>query len=47
MTANEKSEMTNDKAQSISLGDLDPRFKDEVADKIGLEEIKPFYTCGS
>lgn len=27
--------------------ELDPHFKEEVAAKIGLEAIKPCYTCGS
>ena len=39
--------MTNDKAQDIVLSELDASFKDEVAEKIGLETIKPCYTCGS
>ncbi len=39
--------MTNDTAEDLFFDDLDPYFKDEVAEKIGLEEIKPCYTCGS
>jgi heterodisulfide reductase subunit C len=39
--------MTNEKSEDIFLGELDPSFKDEVAKKIGLEEITPCYTCGS
>ncbi len=39
--------MTNDKAEGIYFSELDPSFKDEVAKKIGLESIKPCYTCGS
>lgn len=39
--------MTNEKLEDIFLSELDPSFKDEVAEKIGLEEIKPCYTCGS
>ena len=39
--------MTNDTAEDLFFDDLDPHFKDEVAEKIGLEEIKPCYTCGS
>lgn len=39
--------MTNDKIEDILFSELDPRFKDEVAEKIGLEEIKPCFTCGS
>lgn len=33
--------------EDIVLNELDTSFKDEVAEKIGLEEIKPCYTCGS
>ena len=47
MTANKVSEMTSDKAEGILFNELDPRFKDEVAEKIGLEVIKPCFTCGS
>ncbi len=39
--------MTNNKAEDIVLSELDPGFKDEVAKKIGLESIKPCFTCGS
>ena len=39
--------MTNDKIEDIVFSELDPHFKDEVAEKIGLESIKPCYTCGS
>lgn len=33
--------------ESTSFNELDPHFKDEVADKIGLESIKPCFTCGA
>lgn len=33
--------------QRVSWNDLDPGFRDEVAEKIGLERIKPCYTCGA
>jgi heterodisulfide reductase subunit C len=33
--------------EQIILDELDPGFKDEVAKKIGIEEIKPCYACGS
>jgi heterodisulfide reductase subunit C len=33
--------------EAIVLSELDTSFKDEVAEKIGLEAIKPCYTCGS
>jgi len=26
---------------------MDPNFKNEIAEKIGLQEIKPCYACGS
>lgn len=39
--------MTNDKIEDILFDELDPHFKDEVAEKIGLEVIKPCFTCGS
>jgi heterodisulfide reductase subunit C len=39
--------MTNNKAQDIIFNELDPHFKDEVAEKIGLEAIKPCFACGS
>jgi heterodisulfide reductase subunit C len=39
--------MTNDKIEDILFSELDPNFKDEVAEKIGLEAIKPCFTCGS
>jgi heterodisulfide reductase subunit C len=26
---------------------MDPNFKNEIAEKIGLQEIKPCYSCGS
>ncbi len=39
--------MTSDKAKDILFNELDPHFKDEVAEKIGLEAIKPCFTCGS
>lgn len=32
---------------TISLSQADRNFKDEIARKIGLEEIKPCYSCGS
>ncbi|MEF9438496.1 MAG: hypothetical protein L0922_07105 [Candidatus Mariimomonas ferrooxydans] len=31
----------------VVLSDKDPDFKNCVAEKIGLEVIKPCYTCGS
>lgn len=31
----------------VLLSNQDPDFKDEIAKKIGLEEIKPCYSCGS
>jgi heterodisulfide reductase subunit C len=33
--------------KTVVLDDTDPNFKHEIADKIGLEVIKPCYTCGS
>ena len=39
--------MSKDKTQDILFDELDLQFKDEVAEKIGLEAIKPCYTCGS
>ena len=33
--------------KEIDLTNTDPDFKDLVAAKIGLEVIKPCYTCGS
>jgi heterodisulfide reductase subunit C len=33
--------------EDILYNKLDCNFKDEVAEKIGLEEIKPCFTCGS
>jgi heterodisulfide reductase subunit C len=33
--------------KDIFFSNLDPHFKDEVAEKIGLEVIKPCFTCGS
>jgi heterodisulfide reductase subunit C len=33
--------------KTVLLDNADPNFKHEVASKIGLEEIKPCYTCGS
>jgi heterodisulfide reductase subunit C len=32
---------------TFSMEKEDPGFKDLVARKIGLQEIKPCYTCGS
>ena len=37
--------MTNHKVEDIPFDDTDPHFKDEVAEKIGLERIKPCSTC--
>ena len=31
----------------VDIKNTDPNFKDIVAEKIGLEVIKPCYTCGS
>lgn len=39
--------MTNEKIEDILFDELDSRFKDEVAEKIGLEAIRPCFTCGS
>lgn len=39
--------MKSDKPRDIIFSELDPHFKDEVAEKIGLEAIKPCFTCGS
>jgi heterodisulfide reductase subunit C len=39
--------MTKEATEDILFDQLDPHFKDEVAEKIGLDEIKPCYTCGS
>jgi heterodisulfide reductase subunit C len=33
--------------KTVVLDNTDPDFKNEIADKIGLEVIKPCYTCGS
>jgi heterodisulfide reductase subunit C len=33
--------------KNIYLNERDPHFKDEMAEKIGLETIKPCFTCGS
>jgi heterodisulfide reductase subunit C len=33
--------------KTVLLDNADPDFKNVVAEKIGLEEIKPCYTCGS
>src|SRR3972149_8292034 len=33
--------------KTVFLENADQNFKDEVAFRIGLEEIKPCYTCGS
>ena len=33
--------------EKVLLQKADSKFKDEIAEKIGLEEIKPCYTCGS
>ena len=32
---------------TIELSRMDPDFKNEIAEKIGLQEIKPCYSCGS
>ena len=39
--------MSPDKAEALVFEEFDHQFKDEVAEKIGLEEIKPCYTCGA
>jgi len=39
--------VTAHKALPVVFDELDHHFKDEVAEKIGLESIKPCYTCGS
>ena len=33
--------------EDILYNKLDTNFKEEIAEKIGLEEIKPCFTCGS
>jgi heterodisulfide reductase subunit C len=33
--------------RTVDTENTDPRFRDEVSRKIGLEEIKPCYSCGS
>ncbi|MEA1900942.1 MAG: 4Fe-4S dicluster domain-containing protein [Thermodesulfobacteriota bacterium] len=33
--------------EKVLLQKADSKFKDEIAQKIGIEEIKPCYTCGS
>jgi heterodisulfide reductase subunit C len=33
--------------ETVILDKSDPDFKNEIAEKIGLEEIKPCYSCGS
>lgn len=33
--------------EKVFLHKADSHFKDEIAEKIGLEEIKPCYSCGS
>lgn len=33
--------------RDVFFSEFDPNFKEEVADKIGLESIKPCFTCGS
>ena len=33
--------------QEVIYSSLDNEFKDEVAKRIGLEEIKPCFTCGA
>ena len=33
--------------EDIAFNELDTHFKDEVAEKIGMEAIKPCFTCGS
>jgi len=33
--------------ETVLLPQADPNFKYEIAGKIGLEEIKPCYSCGS
>lgn len=33
--------------QELDYDQLDPGFKDEVAKRIGREEIKPCFTCGA
>jgi len=32
---------------TVALNKMDPDFKNEIAEKIGLQEIKPCYACGS
>ena len=33
--------------KALVMTDTDPAFRDRIAEKIGLEEIKPCYSCGS
>jgi heterodisulfide reductase subunit C len=33
--------------KTVDLNKSDPDFKDIIAEKIGLQEIKPCYACGS
>ncbi len=37
----------SDIMEKVFLKKADPKFKDEIAEKIGLEEIKPCYSCAS
>ena len=37
----------HDIMEKVLLKKADSGFKDEIAQKIGIEEIKPCYTCGS
>jgi heterodisulfide reductase subunit C len=37
----------HDIMEKVLLQKADSGFKDEIAQKIGIEEIKPCYTCGS
>ena len=42
-----KNYKNHDIMKKVLLKKADPKFKDEIAQKIGIEEIKPCYTCGS
>jgi heterodisulfide reductase subunit C len=39
--------LARDRMDDIVVGELDLRFKEEVAERIGLEVIKPCFSCGS
>jgi len=47
MGENRVNDMASEKAKTLLFDDFDQHFKDEVAEKIGLEKITPCYTCGA